>query len=387
MIWKIGACGLNSPVATRPSVRGQIEAKPVDVHLVDPVAQRIDDQARRFGIRRVDAVAGAGEVEAVAGLGHQPVVAGVVDPAQRQRRTEVVPLAGVVVDDVQDHLDAGGVQRADHRLELRDLGAGWPAAQVALLRREEGERAVAPVVPQRPILEEAVVGELVNGQKLDRGDPQLLEVADGRGMGQAGVAAAQRLRHLAVQLGEAAHVRLVDDRLAPRRLGRPVVAPVEAIVDDHALRDARGAVALVDRQVGLLVARRVQLVAEHRLRPVDLAPGRLGVRIDEQLARVAAVPALGRVGAVHAKAVELPGRQARHVAVKDVSGGLVKIETIRLARGIVGVVEADLDAGRDLRPDREVHAGAVEGGAPGVWSSWPDRPHRHDHFGYGRAGA
>ena len=33
MIWKIGACGLNSPRRTRPSVRGEIEAEAVDVHL------------------------------------------------------------------------------------------------------------------------------------------------------------------------------------------------------------------------------------------------------------------------------------------------------------------------------------------------------------------
>jgi hypothetical protein len=261
-----------------------------------------------------------------------------------------------------------------------------PAAQIALLGREERERAVAPVVPQRPIFQETVVREFMDGQQLDRRDPEALEVADRRGMGEAGVAAAERLRHLGVQLGEAAHVRFIDDRFAPGRLGRPVVAPVEAIIDDHALGDAGGAVPLIDRQVRFVVPP-VQLVTEDRLRPVDLAPGRLGVRIDEQLARVAAVAALGRVGAVHAKPVELPGLQARHVPVKDVAGGLVKIESVGLARGIVGVVEADLDAGRDLRPDREVHARPVEGGASGVWSSWPDGSHRHHHIGYGRADA
>ena len=31
---------------------------------------------------------------------------------------ELVALGGVVVDDVEDHLDAGGVQRAHHHLEL-----------------------------------------------------------------------------------------------------------------------------------------------------------------------------------------------------------------------------------------------------------------------------
>ena len=36
---------------------------------------------------------------------------------------ELIALGRVVVDDVEDHLDAGGVQRAHHRLELAD-GAG-----------------------------------------------------------------------------------------------------------------------------------------------------------------------------------------------------------------------------------------------------------------------
>jgi hypothetical protein len=51
----------------------------------------------------------------------QPVVVGVVDAAERQRRPELVALGGVVVDDVQDHLEALGVQRLDHRLELLHL--------------------------------------------------------------------------------------------------------------------------------------------------------------------------------------------------------------------------------------------------------------------------
>ena len=39
-------------------------------------------------------------------------------PRKRQGRTEMVALGGVVVDDVEDHLDAGVVQPLDHGLEL-----------------------------------------------------------------------------------------------------------------------------------------------------------------------------------------------------------------------------------------------------------------------------
>ena len=65
-----------------------------------------------------------------------------------------------------------------------------------------------------------------------------------------GVGAAQVLAHAGVPLREALHVQLVDDRLVPRRLERPVALPVEAGVDDDAARH-RGRVV---GQVGHLVA-------------------------------------------------------------------------------------------------------------------------------------
>ena len=85
----------------------------------------------------------------------------------------MVALAGVVVDDVEDDLDARRVQRLDHRLELGDLAPGRAAAvAVALLGREEGERAVAPVVAETAVREEAVVGGLVDGEQLHGGDAE-----------------------------------------------------------------------------------------------------------------------------------------------------------------------------------------------------------------------
>ena len=64
-------------------------------------------------------VAAAREVHVVPrACREQPVVGGVVDAAQRQRRPEMVALGRVVVDDVEDDFEAGGVQRAHHRLEF-----------------------------------------------------------------------------------------------------------------------------------------------------------------------------------------------------------------------------------------------------------------------------
>ena len=51
----------------------------------------------------------------------EPVVGEVVQPSEGQGRPHVVALGGVVVDDVEDHLDIGLVEGLDHPLELLDL--------------------------------------------------------------------------------------------------------------------------------------------------------------------------------------------------------------------------------------------------------------------------
>ena len=66
-------------------------------------------------MREIERVAGAGIIDGAALIPSlQPIVAGVVEAAERQRRTGFVALRGVVVHDVEDHLDTGSVQPA-HR--------------------------------------------------------------------------------------------------------------------------------------------------------------------------------------------------------------------------------------------------------------------------------
>ena len=104
--------------------------------------------------------------------------------------TEVVALGGVVVDDVEDHLDAGLVKRPDHGLELRDGAARVLVRRVLVVRCEEAECVVAPVVSQSKVEQAVVVQELVHRHEFDRGDVQRFEVVDDRRMAQAGVGAA-----------------------------------------------------------------------------------------------------------------------------------------------------------------------------------------------------
>ena len=91
----------------------QVEAEAVDVHLVDPVAQRVEDQPQALGVGGVDGVAAAGDVPVGVGqrlgqgLDHVRgidalVVAEVVESPERQGGTERAGLGRVVVDDVED---------------------------------------------------------------------------------------------------------------------------------------------------------------------------------------------------------------------------------------------------------------------------------------------
>ncbi len=169
----------------------QIEAKPVDVHVPDPVPQAVHDQLQDPRIAHVERIAAAGEVHVVPRiLGREPVVRGVVDAAKRQRGPQVVALGRVVVDHVQNHLDAGRVQVADHGLELADHFAGRVDRGIPRRRREEAQRVVAPVVHQPTLDQVPVVERLLHGQQLDGRDAQVLQIANRRVGAQPGVGAA-----------------------------------------------------------------------------------------------------------------------------------------------------------------------------------------------------
>ena len=97
----------------------QVEAEAVDVHVEHPVAQAVHDELQHLRAAHVQRVAAAGEVQVVAlVVGDEPVVRQVVHAAQRQRGAEMIPFRRVVVDDVEDDLEAGAVERLHHPLEL-----------------------------------------------------------------------------------------------------------------------------------------------------------------------------------------------------------------------------------------------------------------------------
>ena len=191
-----GSCWMRSKNAdsrstscsSRASVDGEVEAEAVDVHLRHPVAQAVHDQLQHVGVAHVERVAGARVVHVVRGVvGDQAVVRRRCRcPLKASVGPEVVALGGVVVDDVEDHLDARLVQRADHRLELLHLLADARARCVLVVRGEEADRVVAPVVAQagaRPGGRRGRTGAPACSST--RGDAEALQVVDEGRVGDA----------------------------------------------------------------------------------------------------------------------------------------------------------------------------------------------------------
>ncbi len=224
----------------------QVEAEAVHVHLLDPVAQRVHHQLERLGVHHVQRVSRPRVVHVEAGLaGDQPVVGRVVDPLEGERRPQVVPFGRVVVHHVQDHLHPGRVERAHHLLELPHLRPVVPRVGVAPGGSEEVDGAVPPVIDQPPLVQKGFVGNLVHREDLDGGDPDPLQMADDRRVGNGRVRTADLPRHLGVEAGQPLDVRLVDHGAVPGDLRGLVAAPVEVAVHHHPLGDPARAVLLV----------------------------------------------------------------------------------------------------------------------------------------------
>ncbi len=203
----------------------------------------------------------------------------------------------------------------------RTLRAG--RGGVRRVRGEEAQRVVAPVVRQAALGQGRLGGERLHRQQLDAGHAQRGEVTQRRGVGQAGVRAAQLLGHVGVAAGQVAHVRLVEHRLGPRHQRGRVVPPVVGVRHDDAPGHVRRAVAPV-AHVGVAAQLGVDPVPEHLGAPGHVALDRPGVGVEQQLVRVVA-HALGRTPrAAHPQGVALTGADARDEAEPRAVGALLE---------------------------------------------------------------
>ena len=176
------------------------------------------------------------------------------------------------------------------------------------------------------------------------------------GCGEAGVGPAQLLGHPVVQLGQTADVGLVDDRAGPRRprpVGGRVGSRQVAGVDDDRVRDVTGGVARVRGTVRVAGQVGADEVAVRLGRVRDVAVEPAGVRVDQQLGGVVAVPGGGLPRPVRAEAVPLAGADTGDGGAED-ARALWRGER---DAGLVGSVEqAQVDTRRVGGVDRDVHA-------------------------------
>ena len=181
----------------------------------------------------------------------------------------------------------------------------------------------------------------MNGQELDGGYPEALQVLDARGRGQPRVRPPELGRYTWMTNRETPDVHFVDDAAVPRCLRPHVPAPLEQIRHHHALGNAPRVVLEVRAQI---VAAGGDRVAVYGGTPVDLAGDRTRVRICQQLRSVEAPPTVRIVQPVRADGVERAGLEPGSVAMPDVRRLLDEWDAPDLPLGLVGIEEADFDA-------------------------------------------
>ena len=136
----------------------------------------------------------------------------------------MVAFGRVVEHDVENDLDSGPVQRLDHIAKFVHRAKRILPRAVGLVRREERNRRIAPVID---FSRRAILGiELEDRQQFDGGDAELLQIRNL--LDQTGIGAASLLGNAGTGMaGEAPHVHLVDDgpRGGPfqRRVAFPIV--------------------------------------------------------------------------------------------------------------------------------------------------------------------
>ena len=249
----------------------------------------------------IEAISRPGVVHVIAGIvGDQAIIGGIVNALERKHGAQVIALCGMVVDDIEDHLDASLVQGLHHLLELLHLLPPLASAGVFVMGGKIADGIVTPVVAQAPLHQMGIVNELMQRQQLDGRDAKLGQVVDRGGMRQTGIGAAQFGRNGRMSGRKTLDVDLVNHRFMRRPVEWPVVPPIEIGVGHDGFWHKGRAICIVARASGVMKA-----IGEHGLVPVNLTFNGFGIGIEQEFGRIAALSQFRRPGAVDAKAVTL----------------------------------------------------------------------------------
>ena len=120
----------------------------------------------------------------------------------------------------------------------------------------------------------------------------------------------------------------------------------------------RGAVAIVEGRI----VTGLELVAKDRRLPSELAEMAARVGVEQQLVAIETVSAVGLIGPVNAITVDRAGPYIRQIAVPDLVSEFRQLD----ARLAALIEEAELDACRTGREQREIDSLAVPSGTQGM---------------------
>ena len=204
----------------------------------------------------------------------------------------MIALGGMVVNDIENHLDARFVKRLDHLFEFLNLLADLTARGVFIVRRQITDRIVAPVVSQAALEQMRIVNKLMDGHELHCGDAETREIFDRFGMAQAGVGSAQLFRNVRMLFRKTFDVHFVNYRLTA--IGSADGGRCPSRNKDWSPRDLGMKGALSASLRGPSGSSKE--VREDRFIPIHLAFNRPRIGIEQQFRRTTAMPSPGAQG-------------------------------------------------------------------------------------------
>ena len=116
------------------------------MHFGDPVPQAVHNHASHDRLIGVQRIPGAAVIRVLRAVLIEDVIDFVCEAPEAERGPLCVSLRGVVVDDIEDHLDAGAVQLLDEITELVNRAERILPRTIACMGSEKRDRGISPVV-------------------------------------------------------------------------------------------------------------------------------------------------------------------------------------------------------------------------------------------------
>ncbi len=214
----------------------------------------------------------------------------------------------------------------------------------------------------------SVADKVVYRQQFDRCDAEINQIVEHGRSSQGRIGSAHVLRYVGMPGSDALDVKLVDDGSVPRCLELAVASPREGRIDHNALGHVRCVVSVIEREIAIGVA---DPIAEHGVRPFDVAGDGFGIGIDQQFLGIEPMPLLRFVGAMHPIAIMLARPESRHIHMPDLVGAFLEANAVGFFRRVWPIKQAQFHRRRVLRKEREVDTLSVPRCTERIGTTWP----------------